>query len=182
MQKQKIEFPYILHPASPNDNNLQNHSITIKRRRLIKLLIQLQTLFGLHSGGMYFTLVAQTVKNLPAVQETWVPSLGREDPLENGMTTHSSILAWRIPWTEGPVGLQSVGLCKELDMTEQLSLSVLICIFKSVYSSTKFGLMYGFVPTPPQSGHRPFSTPQTLALLPLCSHTFPEILSLATLD
>ena len=80
MQKQKIEFPYILHPASPNDNNLQNHSITIKRRRLIKLLIQLQTLFGLHSGGMYFTLVAQTVKNLPAVQETWVPSLGRKDP------------------------------------------------------------------------------------------------------
>ena len=44
------------------------------------------------------------VKNLPAMQETWVQSLGQEDPLEKGMETHSSILAWRIPWTEEPVG------------------------------------------------------------------------------
>ena len=50
------------------------------------------------------SLVAQTVKNLPAVQETWTPFLGREDPLEKGMATHSSILAWRIPWTEEPSG------------------------------------------------------------------------------
>ena len=50
------------------------------------------------------SLVAQTVKNLPAVQETWIPFLGREDPLEKGMATHSSILAWRIPWTEEPGG------------------------------------------------------------------------------
>ena len=48
--------------------------------------------------------MAQMVKSLPAVQETWVQSLGREDPLEMGMTTHSSILAWRIPWTEEPAG------------------------------------------------------------------------------
>ena len=54
-------------------------------------------------------LVAQTVKNVPSVQETWVRSLGWEDPLEKGMATHSSILAWRIPWTEEPGGLQSVG-------------------------------------------------------------------------
>ena len=47
-------------------------------------------------------LVAQAVKNLPAMQETWVQSLGWEDPLEKGMATHSSILAWRIPWTEEP--------------------------------------------------------------------------------
>ena len=53
--------------------------------------------------------VAQTVKNLTAVQETQVRSLGQEDPLEKGMATHSSILAWRIPWTEEPGGLQSVG-------------------------------------------------------------------------
>ena len=53
--------------------------------------------------------MAQTVKNLPAVQETQVRSLGREDPLEEGMATHSSILAWRIPWTEEPGGLQSTG-------------------------------------------------------------------------
>ena len=52
--------------------------------------------------------MAQTVKNLPALQETWVLSLGEEDPLERGMATHSSILAWRIPWTEEPGGLQSI--------------------------------------------------------------------------
>ena len=46
------------------------------------------------------SLVDQLVKNLPAMQETWVQSLGWEDPLEKGMTTHSGILAWRIPWTE----------------------------------------------------------------------------------
>ena len=49
-------------------------------------------------------------KSLPAVPETWVPSLGQEDPLEKGMATHSSILAWRIPWAEEPGGLQSTGL------------------------------------------------------------------------
>ena len=56
------------------------------------------------------SLVAQTVVNLPAVLETWVRSLGWEDPLEKEMATHSSILAWRIPWTEEPAGLQSMGL------------------------------------------------------------------------
>ena len=55
------------------------------------------------------SLVAQTVKNLPAMKETWVQSLGQEDPLEKGMSTHSSILAWRIPWTEEPGGLQLLG-------------------------------------------------------------------------
>ena len=55
------------------------------------------------------SLVVQTVKNLPAMQETWDPSLGREDPLEEGMATHSIILTWRIPWTEEPGGLQSMG-------------------------------------------------------------------------
>ena len=55
------------------------------------------------------SLVAQLVKNPPAMQETWVQSLGGEDPLEKGMATHSSILAWRIPWTEGPSGLESRG-------------------------------------------------------------------------
>ena len=55
------------------------------------------------------SVVAQTVKNLPAMQETWVRSLSWEDPLEKGMATHCSILAWRIPWPEEPVGLQSMG-------------------------------------------------------------------------
>ena len=54
------------------------------------------------------TLVAQMVKNLPAMQETQVQSLGQENPLENGMATLSSILAWRIPWTEGSMGWQRV--------------------------------------------------------------------------
>ena len=56
------------------------------------------------------SLVAQIVKNPPVGWETWVPSLGQEDPLEKEMTTHSSILAWRIPWTEEPGWLQSMGL------------------------------------------------------------------------
>ena len=61
--------------------------------------------------GVYLSssLVAQMVKNLPAMKETWVQSLGQEDTLEKGMATHYSILAWRIPWTEKPGGLQSMG-------------------------------------------------------------------------
>ena len=53
--------------------------------------------------------MAQTVKNLPAMQKTRVQFLGQEDPLEKAMATHSSVLAWRIPWTEEPGRLQSVG-------------------------------------------------------------------------
>ena len=52
--------------------------------------------------------MVQTVKNLPATRETWVQSLGQEDPLKKEMATHSSILAWRIPWTEEPGGVQSM--------------------------------------------------------------------------
>ena len=62
---------------------------------------------------LWASLVAQLVKNLPAMRETWVRSLGWEDPLGKGRATHSSILAWRIPWT-----------VQQLDMTEQLSLSL----------------------------------------------------------
>ena len=54
--------------------------------------------------------MAQTVRNPPAMQETWVQSLGQEDPLEKGIATHASILAWRIQWTEEPGGPQSMGL------------------------------------------------------------------------
>ena len=56
------------------------------------------------------SLVAQMVKNLPVMQVTRVQSLGREDPLEEEMTTHSSMLAWEIPWAEEPGELQSIGL------------------------------------------------------------------------
>jgi len=68
-------------------------------------------------SGLGASLVAQMVKNPTAMRETWVPSLGWEDPLEEGMATHSSILAWEIPWTEKPGGLQSMGH-KESDTTE----------------------------------------------------------------
>ena len=61
------------------------------------------------------SLVDQTVKNLPAMRQTWIGSLGWEDPLEEGMATHSSILAWEIPGTEEPGGLQS--MVAELVMT-----------------------------------------------------------------
>ena len=63
--------------------------------------------------------MVQRLKHLPAMWETWVRSLGQEDPLEKEMASHSSILAWRIPWTEELGGLQSTGR-KELDMTERL--------------------------------------------------------------
>ena len=61
------------------------------------------------------------VKNLPAMQETWVQSLGGENPLEEGIATHSSILAWKIPWTEEPGGLQSMGSYR-VDATEHIFL------------------------------------------------------------
>ena len=63
--------------------------------------------------------MVQRLKRLPAMWETWVRSLGQEDPLEKEMATHSSILAWRIPWTEDLGGLQSMGR-KESDTTERL--------------------------------------------------------------
>ena len=68
----------------------------------MKLSPALQPLLGA-------SLVAQMVKNLPAMKETWDQSLDQENPLEKEMATHSSILVWRIPWTEEPGGLQSMG-------------------------------------------------------------------------
>ena len=65
------------------------------------------------------SLVVQRLKHLPVMWETWVRSLGREDPLEKEMVTQSSILAWRVPWTEELGGLQST-VRKESDTTEQL--------------------------------------------------------------
>ena len=74
----------------------------------------------LYTASPQASLVAQSVKNLPAMQETWVQSLDQEDPLEKEMAIHSSILAWRIPWTKEPGRLQSMG-SQELDMTERLN-------------------------------------------------------------
>ena len=76
--------------------------------------------FVISCNILYFkvtSLVAQTVKSLPTMRETRVQSLGQEDLLEKEMATHSSTLAWKIPWTGGRGGVQSMGL-QELDMTE----------------------------------------------------------------
>ena len=69
-------------------------------------------------GLSWASLVAQTVKNLPAMRETWVRSLGWEDPLEEGMATHSSILAWRIPMDRRAWQATVHGVLKEWDVTE----------------------------------------------------------------
>ena len=66
-------------------------------------------MFNIHLPLFWVSLVALMVKNLPVMQERLVSSLGREEPLEKGVAAHSSILAWRIPWTEEPGGLQSMG-------------------------------------------------------------------------
>ena len=73
---------------------------------------------------LWISLVAQMVKHLPPMWETQVQSLGWEDSLEKGMGTHSSIVAWRNPWTEEPGGLWSVG-SQELDVAERLTLPLL---------------------------------------------------------
>ena len=62
-----------------------------------------------HMRSFWASLMAQRLKHLPTMRETWVRSLGREDPLGEDMATHSTILAWRIPWMEEPGGLQSTG-------------------------------------------------------------------------
>ena len=78
----------------------------------------------------WVSLVAQLVKNLPGMRETWVQSLGWEDALKKGKATLSTVLAWRIPWTEEPGRLQSVG-SQESDMTEKLSQPTVLVVLKS---------------------------------------------------
>ena len=82
--------------------------------------------------------MAQTVKCLPAVQETWVRSLGWEDPLEKEMATHSSALAWKIPWTEEPGRLQSMGVTKSWTR-----LSHFTSLHRVPFSSSLLGGIFG---------------------------------------
>ena len=70
---------------------------------------ELELTDSLQFQQLWASLVTQMLMNLPAMQETWVHSLGWEDPQEEGMAIHPSVLAWRIPWTEEPGGLQSMG-------------------------------------------------------------------------
>ena len=86
-----------------------NREVTTAKIQETFLMDQWLRLYAANSGGLGFS-GGSVVKNLLAMQETWVQSPGEEDPLKKGMATHSSILAWRIPWTEKPDGLQSVGL------------------------------------------------------------------------
>ena len=72
-------------------------------------MFQEEILIALHFGFLWASLVAQKIKHLPAMWDTQVRSLGGEEPLEKGMTTHSSVPAWRIPGTEEPDGLQFMG-------------------------------------------------------------------------
>ena len=104
-------------------------------------------------------------KHLPAMRETWVRSLGREDPLEKEMATHSSILAWRIPWTEELGGLQSTG-CKESDTTERLHFAfTFYCIaqFSSVTQSCLTLQLHGL-----QHARLPCSSPTPWAYSNSC--------------
>ena len=80
-----------------------------KEFKSIGFLTKLLCATNCFSSVGWASLVAQRLKRLPAMRETWVRSMGREDPLEKEMATHSSILAWRIPWAEEPGGLQSMG-------------------------------------------------------------------------
>ena len=105
------------------------HICTLKhklRLRISHLISQLNLHFGIKYGPQQVSQVMLVVKNPPANAgdiETWVWSLGREDPLEEDVVTHSSILAWRIPQREGPGRLQRLKKCfKKLDTTERLSM------------------------------------------------------------
>ena len=93
-----------------HDSRLKEMPMFLLRSKQVPLMqtFDLQRFYEAHPHWRA-SQVAQMVKNLPATQETWVWSLGGEDPLEKEMATHSSILAWRIPWTEEPGGLQSMG-------------------------------------------------------------------------
>ena len=84
------------------------------------------------------SLLAQTIKNLPAMWETQLRSLSQEDPLEKGMATHSRILAWRIPWMEEPCRLQSMGLQRVTQLTLSVYVSLRYLTHHSKYVITKW--------------------------------------------
>ena len=94
---------------SPSAKNVSSGSIALEITHLVKKQSWNNSSFGRTLRLSGASLVAQTVKNLPTVWETWVQTLGQEDPLEKGTATHSSILAWELPWTEEPSRLQPMG-------------------------------------------------------------------------
>ena len=106
------EFPFPLQPHTPCFKGLTLHHtfqaflLFLCFTMLLLSLLTTSLNIGTMGASLGTSMVAQMVKNLPAMQETRVQSLGQEDPLEKGMETHSSILPWRIPWIEEPGGLQ----------------------------------------------------------------------------
>ena len=86
-----------------------NHWHLCRCLQALSLVLRLDNYKAYRLTGLWASLVAQRLKRLPAMRETWVWSQGREDPLEKEMATHSSILAWRIPWAVEPGGVQSTG-------------------------------------------------------------------------
>ena len=122
-----------------------------------------------HKANFWASLVAQLVKNLPAMWETWIQSLGWEDPLEEGMTNHSSILVWRIPWTEEPgrpqfTGLQRVGHNKRLSKHARESI---IALTTRPVGSPKIDPAIQWCP------QRPDSFPHYTLALPACRWNLP---------
>ena len=122
--------------ASPRDGSLARSFIafvsqqecglkpcSLHRKRHLEVFILFWWLDQLKHqfGKLIIGFLVNSVKNLPAVQETWVRSLRWEDPLEKEMANHSSILAWKIPWTEEPGGLQSMGCMTEHLTQKQLA-------------------------------------------------------------
>ena len=103
-------FTYSMSPDLRLRHRIPTAHLRTRRARDTKLLVQSYCVTQVRSTqGNGASQVALVVKNPPAMQETWVLSLDQEDPLEKGMATHSSILAWGIPWTEEPGRLQSRG-------------------------------------------------------------------------
>ena len=111
--------------------------------------LALSTGYTMVSVTVKASLVAQMVRNLPAMQEIWVQSLGWEEPLEKGMATHSAILAWRIPWTDEIGGLQSIGLPRvgrlTLSVSNKQGKYCLIVYCTKCYEGREFGHCEGTV-------------------------------------
>ena len=97
------------------------HGVAKSQTRLSNWTEHVFTVTSYFGFASMASLVGQMLKNLPAKKETWIRFLGQEDPLEKGMAIHSSILAWRIPWTEEPGGIYSPWDHKESDTTEWLT-------------------------------------------------------------
>ena len=97
-------------PCSPRDSRVFSNT-TVQKHQFFSAELSLWSNSHIHTWHKadFSSLAAQAVKNLPAIQKTWVQSLGQEDPIEEGIETHPSSLAWEIPWTEVPGRLQSMG-------------------------------------------------------------------------